>query len=250
MSDIKIDLNADLGERPEAFQVDAELMKVISSANIACGGHAGDAASVRRMVELASSLDVALGAHPSFPDRANFGRIAMNIPLPELQRSLEEQLGLIAEVAAEGGVRVTHVKPHGALYHSANSDAAVAQTIAKAVCAVDRSMILVAQHGSAALGSYRDAGLATATEAFADRAYEPNGSLRSRTLAGALLDENRAVDQALNIVLHQCVMASDGSQLSIHPDTLCFHSDTPNATFIARRVREALEKAGARISPL
>lgn len=250
MSEIRIDLNADLGERPEAYGVDAELMKYISSANIACGGHAGDEESVRRMVSLARSLGVAVGAHPSFPDRQNFGRVAMKIEPADLQRSLEEQIGLLAAVAASFGVKVRHVKPHGALYHSANSDADVAQAIANAVRTVDPSMIVVAQYRSTALECYQDVGLRTATEAFADRAYEASGVLRSRTLAGALLDEDRAVEQAKSLVLGGCVVTSDGSRLEVRPDTICFHSDTPNATSILKRVRAALEHAGIRIAPL
>lgn len=250
MSKLRIDLNADLGERPEAYDVDAELMKYISSANIACGGHAGDAESIRRMIEIAQPLGVAVGAHPSFPDRENFGRVAMKIEAGVLQRSLEDQIGLIVQAAARCGVRVRHVKPHGALYHSANSDAAIAEAIANAVRVVDPSMILVAQYGSKTLEWYSRSGLRTVTEGFADRAYESNGALRSRTLPGALLDENGAVEQAKNIVLHGWVVTSDGSQLPIHPDTLCFHSDTPNATRIARQVREALREAQVGIAPL
>lgn len=250
MSELRIDLNADLGERPEAYDVDAKLMKYISSANIACGGHAGDAESVRRMIQIAQPLGVAVGAHPSFPDRVNFGRVAMQVEPSVLQRSLEDQIGLIADVAARFGGRVKHVKPHGALYHTANSEPTVAQAIANAARSVDPSMILVAQYGSKALECYHRAGLRTATEAFADRAYEPNGALRSRTLPEALLDQSGAVEQAKNIVLRGLVVTSDGSQLPIHPDTLCFHSDTPNATLIARKAREALQKAQVRIAPL
>jgi UPF0271 protein len=250
MSELRIDLNADLGERPEAYEVDAELMNYISSVNIACGGHAGDEESIRRMVELAQSLGVAVGAHPSFPDRANFGRVAMKIEPAVLQRSLEQQIGLLADVATRYGVKVGHVKPHGALYHSASSDATVAPAIVNAVRAVDPSLIVVAQYASKALDCYRRAGLLTATEAFADRAYESNGALRSRTFSGALLDENCAVEQAKTIVLEGKVIASNGAQLSIHPDTLCFHSDTPSATVIARRVREALQQSRVRIAPL
>lgn len=250
MSDLKIDLNADLGERPQAYDIDAELMKYISSANIACGGHAGDAESIHRMIELAQSFGVAVGAHPSFPDRQNFGRTEMKIDAEALQRSLEQQIRLLVDIAGRLGTKVTHVKPHGALYHSASSDPAVTKAIVNAVRAVDPSMIVVAQFGSRAVERYQAAGLRTATEAFADRAYQPDGTLRSRTLSGALLDENRAVEQAKRIVLRGSISTSDGSQLPIHPDTLCFHSDTPNATLIAKHVREALQNAQVRIVPL
>ncbi len=250
MSELRIDLNADLGERPGAYDVDVELMRYISSANIACGGHAGDADSIRRMAELAQSRGVAVGAHPSFPDRVNFGRAAMKIKPTDLRRSLEQQIGLIADIAAQSGVKVSHVKPHGALYHSANEDAAVAQAIIDAVRAVDSSMNVVGQYRSKAVERYRISGLRVATEAFADRAYDPDGTLRSRSLDDALLDEDHAVKQALNIVLHGQVVASDGSWLTIQPDTLCLHSDTPSATSIARRIREELENAGVRIASL
>lgn len=250
MTEIKIDLNADLGESPGGYEVDAELMRFITSANIACGGHAGDADSVRRTIELAKSHGVAVGAHPSFPDRANFGRVAMTIEPAELQRSIEQQISLVADIAGRLGLPVSHVKPHGALYHSASADPAIARAVARAVQKLTPSAIVVAQYGSPAVHFYAEIGLATATEAFADRAYEPNGALRSRALPGALLDEDRAVEQALNIVLKQRVVAADGNPLSVRADTLCFHSDTPKAAAIARRVRAALESAGVRIEPL
>jgi 5-oxoprolinase (ATP-hydrolysing) subunit A len=245
-----IDLNADLGERPDATDVDAELMRYITSANIACGGHAGDERSIRQTIETALSLGVAIGAHPSYPDITNFGRVAMNIGPSELEHSLRDQLNLIISIARDLGARVGHVKPHGALYHSANSDPAVARAIADAVAAVDYSLIVVAQYASPALEVFQRAGLRTATEAFADRAYEPDGRLRSRSLPGALLTAPQAVEQALNIVMNGYAIASDGSQLTITPDTLCIHSDTPSAPEIARSIRERLEHEGIRPTPL
>src|SRR5512146_618183 len=182
MSDVIIDLNADLGEYPDAFESDVELMRYISSANIACGGHAGDEQSVRRTVEMARKCGVAVGAHPSFPDRANFGRLAVRMPPAELEKALVEQLRMIFSVARSTGVRITHVKPHGALYHAANSDPVVAGVIAAAVAATDAKIIVVAQFGSPAVSAYHGAGLRTATEAFADRAYESDGTLRARSL--------------------------------------------------------------------
>lgn len=255
MSEAGIDLNADLGENPDAcgiddVRTDEALMRWITSANVACGGHAGDRESVRRTVVVAKSLGVNVGAHPSYPDRANFGRVAMQMGTAELERSLEKQIRLVADVAAQCGVSVTHVKPHGALYHAVNLDAAVARTVADAVRAVDASMIVVVQYGSPAGQFFRETGLPTATEAFVDRAYEVDGRLRSRTLPGALLDEESAVEQALNIVLHHRTTAFDGSLLTISPDTLCLHSDTPNAAAMAKRVRGALEFAGVRIKPV
>jgi UPF0271 protein len=246
----RVDLNADLGERPDAIDIDAELMRYVTSANIACGGHAGDEATIRRMIELTRSLDVTVGAHPSFPDRANFGRVAMNMGASELEHSLGDQLRLIVNIAAEFGVRVTHVKPHGALYHSAISNVAVADAIARTVRAVDPSMVVVAQYGSTTVEVYRRYALRIATEGFADRAYESGGGLRNRSLSGALLDPERAVQQALNIVLAGRVLSFDGAQLTIKPDTLCIHSDTPGATTIAKNIRSALEGAGVQVKRL
>jgi UPF0271 protein len=247
---LTIDLNADLGERPEATDVDAELMRYITSANIACGGHAGNVRSIRQTIETALALGVAVGAHPSYPDLANFGRVAMKIAPSELEGSLRDQVQLIASIAAELGTRVEHVKPHGALYHSANSDPAVASVIADAVAAVDNSLIVVAQYASPALEIFQRAGLRTATEAFADRAYEPDGRLRSRVLPGALLTPAQAVEQALNVVVNGYAIATDGSQVVMKPETLCIHSDTPSAPEIARRMREGLEREGVRVGEL
>lgn len=250
MSAATIDLNADLGEIPEACATGDDLMRSITSANIACGGHAGDRESVRRAVAAACSSGVHVGAHPGYPDRANFGRVTMHMPPHELHRALELQMRLVADAAARCGVRMMHVKPHGALYHAVNLDPGVARTLAAAVRQVDASMMVVVQYASAALSFFRQQGLSVAQEAFIDRAYEANGQLRSRMLAGALLDEEKAIAQALDIVLHHRVTAWDGSLLTMAPDTLCLHSDTPNAAAMARRVRSALEQAGVQILPV
>ena len=247
---LTIDLNADLGEHPEASDVDTELMRHITSANIACGGHAGDARSIRQTIETALSLGVAVGAHPSYPDITNFGRVAMVIEPSKLEGSLRDQLNLIIRVAGDLGARVGYVKPHGALYHAANFDPVVARIIVDAVAAVDDSLIVVAQYASLALATFHQVGLRTATEAFADRAYEADGRLRSRSLPGALLTATQAVEQALNIAMNGNAIATDGSQLTIKPDTLCIHSDTPSAPEIARRIRENLEWQGIRPTPI
>jgi 5-oxoprolinase (ATP-hydrolysing) subunit A len=250
MSAVGIDLNADLGEIPEACAIDDELMRSITSANIACGGHAGDSESVRRAVAVASSLGVNVGAHPSYPDRANFGRVVMQMAPAELRHEVEAQIRRVADAAAHRGVCITHVKPHGALYHTINLDTKVARTVADAVRKVDATMIVVVQYGSPAVTFFREQGLSTATEAFVDRAYEADGMLRSRSLQGALLDEERAIAQALSIVLHHRATAWDGSLLTIAPDTLCLHSDTPNAAAMAKHLRRALEQAGVRMMPV
>jgi len=250
MSAAVIDLNADLGENPEACAIDDELMRTITSANIACGGHAGDSQSVRLAVAAAKSQGVNVGAHPGYPDRANFGRVAIDMAPGELRSALEVQIRRVADAAAGCGVRITHVKPHGALYHAVNLDAEVARIVAEAVRNVDASMFVVVQYGSPAVDFFSQQGLSTATEAFVDRAYEADGTLRSRTLKGALLDEERAIAQALSIVLDRRATAWDGSLLSMAPDTLCLHSDTPNAAAMAKQVRSALEQAGVRMMPI
>ena len=250
MNEARIDLNADLGENPLAGAIDNELMRCITSANIACGGHAGDRNSVRSAIVAARALGVNVGAHPSYPDRENFGRRAMEMAPAELEESLLMQIRLVADVASDCGVAVTHVKPHGALYHAVNTNLNVAHPLARAVRAANASITLVVQYGSPAVPFLRKEGLTVATEAFVDRAYEPDGSLRDRSREDAVLDEDRAIQQALGIVLDHRVIASDGSEFAISPDTLCFHSDTPNALSIARQVKRALEQAGIRITPM
>lgn len=246
----QIDLNADLGERPEAFAHDAALLREVTSVNVACGGHAGDGTSMRTILKLAKECGVAVGAHPSFPDRENFGRIELTMDADDLRRTLEEQIRALLAIAEEVGIRVQHVKPHGALYHSANHDPQVARTIASVVGAIDSSLVIVGQAGSPVLPIYRESGLRTASEAFADRAYESNGELRDRRLPGALLETpQEAALQALDIV-NGFVKTADGNQLQVAVDTLCIHSDTPNSLATAREIRAQLSKAGVSVQCL
>lgn len=242
-----IDLNADIGESQDAlaFVRDSELMRHLSSANVACGGHAGDEKTVRKTLRLAKSLRVAVGAHPSYPDRENFGRIEMKIEPDVLEQSLLEQMRWFLAIAGEMGIRVTHVKPHGALYHAAGRRRPIAAMVARVVRAIDPMLVVVAQAGATALAWYSEMGLATAAEAFADRAYEADGSLRDHKLPGALLQPpGRAAEQALDIVIHGRVRTFDGGTLPLKAETLCIHSDTPGAASIAARIREALAKSG------
>jgi UPF0271 protein len=248
-----IDLNADLGEFAGrlADGSDAELMRYITSANVACGGHAGDALTMEQTMELARRHHVAAGAHPSYPDRAGFGRTSLQIPFRELQDCIAEQINGLLAIARRMQVPLVHVKPHGALYHSCNHDAGVAHSLARAVFSIDRRLMLVGQAGSPCLNIYREMGLRTAAEAFVDRAYEPDGSLRSRTLSGALLDSpDRAADQAVAIATRGRVTATSGSELCISADTLCIHSDTPDSAVIARTVKEQLRQAGVTVQAI
>jgi UPF0271 protein len=250
MKAASIDINADLGESPESLTngADFELMRHITSASIACGGHAGDAWTMERTLELAKDLGVAAGAHPGYPDPANFGRVELAIAAAELETSLREQIAALARAADKLGIRLKHVKPHGALYHAANRHHEVALAIGRAVMAVDSELIVVGRAGSRCLDSWRNLGLWCAEEAFADRIYEWGGALRQRKLPGALLeDPERAAKQALDIAVRHRINLDDGSELSLMAQTLCIHSDTPRAATIARTVSERLKAAGVQI---
>jgi UPF0271 protein len=250
MKAASIDINADLGEFPESLAngADFELMRHITSASIACGGHAGDEWTMKRTLELAKELGVAAGAHPSYPDPANFGRLELAIAVDELEASLREQIAALARVADKLGVRLNHVKPHGALYHAANRHHEVALAIGRAMMAVDSKLIAVGQAGSPCLDSWSSLGLSCAGEAFADRMYERNGALRQRKFPGALLDDpERAASQALDIAVRHRLNLDDGSELRLMAQTLCIHSDTPGAATIARSVSERLRATGVQI---
>jgi UPF0271 protein len=239
----RIDLNADAGESPVPNAVDEELMRYVTSVSIACGGHAGDAQTMEATLELAKKYGVAAGAHPSYPDRENFGRLAMDISAAELRASLTEQIESLRSVARRIGVQITHVKPHGALYHAANQSPEIAELIADVVTKVDPALVTVAQSGSPALEIYRHMRLRVAGEAFADRRYESDGTLRNRKLEGALLNAEEAALQGHRIAVDE--YAFGGSvRLSLPADTLCIHSDTPSAGSIAKKLRMELERAG------
>jgi 5-oxoprolinase (ATP-hydrolysing) subunit A len=245
MADISIDINSDLGESPEALAngLDFELMRSITSANVACGGHAGDESTMPQTLTAARELNVAVGAHPGYPDRVNFGRVEMPLSPADIETTVREQILSLGEVAWNLGMGIVHVKPHGALYHAAR-DRQVAEAIGRAAISVDPKLVMVGQAGSVTLTYWREMGLRCVGEAFADRAYEKNGKLRSRTLPGALLElPARAAQQALDIVLHQRAITHDGGELAIDAETLCIHSDTPNAAAIAREVRSQLASA-------
>ena len=253
MSELSIDINSDLGEFEESLTngTDFELMRYITSANIACGGHAGDEHIMHEMVARARELKVAVGAHPGYPDRANFGRVESPMSPSEIEASVRDQIAALAEIAAPLGVALVHVKPHGALYHAANKSVEVAAAIGRAVLESDEQLILVGQAGSSTLTLWESMGLTCAAEAFADRAYEPDGILRKRTLPGALLDDPaKAAAQALDIATRHLAVTTNGSELKVAADTICIHSDTPGSVAIARAVNEQFRKAGVQLRPL
>ena len=248
----RIDLNCDMGEMPEHISNGTQeaLMRSITSVNIACGGHAGDAQTMATTIEQALRHKLAIGAHPGYADRANFGRIELNLSPEEVADSVYQQIRALTEIAARHHATITHVKPHGALYNQAVHNRQLAQAIATGVARLRRDVVLVGLAGSPMLDVFRQAGFPIAAEAFADRRYEPDGTLRSRKHPDALIqDPAEAARQALTIVQGK-VVARDGSEVPLHADTLCIHGDTPGAPQIAAEVAKALREAGFTVSPL
>jgi UPF0271 protein len=212
--------------------------------NIACGGHAGDEHSMRATVEQAMRWKLAIGAHPGYADRANFGRVELQLSAEQVAESVFEQVHALAEIAASCGARLTHVKPHGALYNQAARNRALAAAIAEGVARWSREVAMVGLAGSLMLDVFREAGFAIAAEAFADRRYEADGSLRSRKFPDALISApDEAGRQALSIVKSNTVIAWDRAEVYVQADTICIHGDTPDAPKIAEAVASTLRKA-------
>lgn len=236
---MKIDLNADLGEGCEN---DSALMPLITSANIACGFHAGDAQTMRQSVLLALKHGVAIGAHPSFPDRENFGRTAMQLPPDVVYAQTLYQIGALAAIARTEGGALTHVKPHGMLYNQAAKEPLLADAIARAVHNVEPSLILVGLAGSELIRAGIHHGLTTREEVFADRGYLADGSLVPRSEPGALIhDEDETVARTLEMVLNGRVMSRDGAWAKVNAQTVCLHGDGAQALAFARRLRDAFD---------
>lgn len=250
---MRVDLNADIGESFGAYILgnDEALLRSVTSGSIACGYHAGDPSVMRRTVRLAKQAGVAIGAHPAFPDLVGFGRRELNASPDEVENFVLYQLGALTAVATAEGQKLRHVKPHGALYNMAARDRTLADAIARAVFSCDASLILIGLSGSTLLSSGRRLGLQVAGEVFADRAYEPDGSLVSRRMPGAVLhDVVRIVERAIRMVREGVVVARDGSTVPVQADTICVHGDTPDADAVAARLREGLEDAGIRVVAL
>jgi len=242
-----------MGERPAALQdgSEEELMRWITSANIACGGHAGNEETMEQTVRLAIKYGVGVGAHPGFPDRTNFGRLEMKLSPDEIHSNVYEQVRALAVAAKKVKADLVHVKPHGALYNAAAKSASVASAISDGVAKWSRDLIMVGLAQSLMLEVWASRGFRVAGEAFADRAYEPDGSLRSRNFHDALVaDPRKAAERALIIAQTGIVTSVDGSEIIIKAKTLCIHSDTPGSHLIARTVREGLELAGINVKPL
>ena len=247
---MQIDLNGDVGESFGAYEIghDAALIPVLTSANVACGFHAGDPGVMRATVVLAREHGTAVGAHPGFPDLAGFGRREMKATAREVEDLVAYQIGALAGIAAAQSVRLTHVKPHGALYNMAAKDDALADAIARATASVDRSLMVFGLPGSKALDAARRHGLRAVSEAFADRAYRADGTLVPRSDAGAVIDDADAVvARAVMIARERVVVAADGSRVPIEVETICVHGDTPGAAILAARIRRALGEAGIQV---
>ena len=239
---MRIDLNADVGE---GVGQDPALMPHITSANVACGVHAGSPAVMRETVLLAREHGVAVGAHPSFPDREGFGRRDLRLPPLQIEDIVVAQIEALGAIAAAEGVRLQHVKPHGALFNVAVRDRSVADAIARAIALVDPALILFGLPASELIAAGKAAGLRTACEAFADRAYRPDGTLVPRTQPGALIDDaSQVLTRVAAIALERAVIAIDGTRVPITLDTICVHGDTPGAAGLAARIRATLAASG------
>jgi UPF0271 protein len=249
----KVDLNCDLGESFGNYTcgMDASVIPHISSANVACGFHAGDPLVMQKTVALAAKYGTAVGAHPGFPDLVGFGRRNMAVSPAELKAMMIYQIGALKAFCRSQGVTLQHVKPHGAMYNMAAKDRKLADAICEAIAEVDDSLILLGLSGSEMLKAAKDKGLRCASEVFADRAYEPDGSLTPRALEGSVItDEEEAINRVLQMVKSGTVVARNGQVIPIEADSICLHGDGVKAVEFARRIRQALTDSGVEIVPL
>lgn len=240
-----IDLNSDIGESYGAFKVgnDVEVLKYISSANIACGYHAGDHNVMFETVRLAQKHGVKIGAHPGFPDLAGFGRREMNLSSREIYNLMIYQIGALQAVCKANGVALSHVKPHGALYNMAGRSREIADAIAEVIVALDSQLVLFGLAGSELIKAGRQKGLQVAEEVFTDRTYQPNGTLTSRSENNAFIhDSSEAIQRVTRMIREGKVEAVDGTDLDIQADTICVHGDGPKAVEFVSDLRKALEQ--------
>jgi UPF0271 protein len=242
------DINCDMGE---GMATDEAIMPYISSANIACAYHAGDAAIMMRTVELCIKHHVAIGAHPSFPDRENFGRTEMDLHEDMIYELVTQQLFLLNEIAGAADAAMRHVKPHGALYNLSARNMTVAKTIAKAVKDFNKDLVLYGLSGSCSILAAKAAGLKTANEVFADRTYQDDGSLTPRSQPNALIENvDRAIQQVLQMVKCSTVTSVNENKITVIADTVCIHGDGKQAVSFAKAIHEALIKEGIQIKPV
>ena len=248
MNNLTVDLNCDLGE---GCDNDAQLMKYISSANIACGYHAGDDDTMRRTVELAVANGVAIGAHPGYDDRENFGRREMHLPREQVFEIMTDQIERLDRIATEFGIKLSHVKPHGALYNQAARDPDLASAIAVAVHQHDPDLVLFGLSGSASIVEAERVGLKTASEVFADRTYTSDGRLTPRTQSNALITSTEgSLEQVMDMVKYGRVRSTDGIMVRIAAETVCLHGDGDHAVDFAAAISRTIKAAGITIAPV
>jgi UPF0271 protein len=247
-----IDLNADLGESFGAWRLgdDEALLSIVTSANVACGFHAGDPLTLRRVCAAAAGRGVRIGAQVSYRDLAGFGRREMDVPADELTAEILYQLAALDGIARAEGSRVSYVKAHGALYHRTSRDPVQAAALVSAIRAYDPELPLLTLPSGAAVTAAREAGLRVVAEGFADRAYRADGSLLPRGEPGAVLtDPARVAARAVAMAAGDAIVAADGERVSVDPRSICIHGDTPGSVALAHSIRDALEAAGARLTP-
>ncbi|MDR3348603.1 MAG: LamB/YcsF family protein [Acidaminococcales bacterium] len=247
---MKIDLNCDTGENFSMYRLgeDTQVMPLVTSVNIACGFHASDPLNMRRAVRLAKQYGAAVGAHPSFPDLVGFGRRVMNLAPEEIIADVIYQVSALKGFCAAEGVPMQHVKAHGALYNVAEKDAAVAETIARAIKAVDANLIMVCMAKSEMVKGAKAAGVRWVEEFFADRAYTAEGNLVSRKVEGSVIHDAAAVSgRVLRVIKEKKVKSIDGTDVAIDAQTICVHGDTPGAVELIRKIRDDLQSAGLQL---
>ncbi|MGP2527317.1 LamB/YcsF family protein [Acidaminococcus sp. LBK-2] len=246
-----VDMNSDLGESFGNYKLgmDDKILEIVTSANIACGFHAGDPSVMKKTVALAVKNGAALGAHPGYPDLVGFGRRKMDIAPSDVYNMVVYQVGALAAFAKAAGTRLQHVKPHGAMYNMAAKDAKLAEAIAQAVYDVDKDLILYAQGGTESIKAAEKIGLRTASEVFADRSYQDDGTLTPRSQPGAMItDEEKSIAQVLSMVLEGKVTALSGKVIPVKADSICLHGDGPKALVFANKIRSVLLENGVKVA--
>ena len=249
----RIDINCDMGESFGAYKLgrDQEVMNYISSANIACGWHAGDPMVMEQTVLLAKEKGVAVGAHPGYPDLMGFGRRHMDLTLNEIEYYILYQIGAFYAFANAHGLPLQHVKAHGALGNLAFVDPEVSKAIARAALRFSKDIILVVYSGTIMVQAAKEVGIRFVEDVYADRVYNPDGTLQSRKIAGSVIhDPEKAARQALNMVREGYVVAHDGTKVKVKPETLCVHGDTPSAAAILQKIRDELKNASILVKPM
>ena len=250
---IKVDLNCDMGESFGNYScgMDADVAEYISSVNAACGFHAGDPLVMEKTVQLCKKTGTAIGAHPGFPDLVGFGRRQMKVSMDELRTMVMYQVGALEAFCKAQGLKLQHVKPHGAMYNMAGKDEAMAEAICAAIYAVDPSLILLGASGSKMLEAAKAVGLKGASEVFADRAYEEDGSLVARTKPGAMItDVDEAVSRVITMVRDRKIKTVTGKEIEVKADSICLHGDSAKAVLFAQEIKKAIEESGIQIAPL